>query len=146
MQNYSTAVQLGQYDVQEAIVELDEVITNKFMMHCFADFYIEIHGCYDIFGFSDPLSDTQRINEYKYVYEQLLKYIFGCQDKILNKEKDYLKSYNEAIKMREKTITSTTERKKLVYQKLRNDWLDDLINGIADMLQLEKQLKSRGGE
>ena len=72
-------------------------------------------------NFKDSLSDKERINEYKYVYEQYLKYIFKNQDVILNVEKNYKRMLMEAEELRKRTSDSATERKKLVYQSLRNE-------------------------
>lgn len=142
--NYSTQVQSGVLDLKAAFLELDELIQNEFVIPTFVDFWYNIDSKYQAMNFKDSLSDKERINEYKYVYEQYLKYIFKNQDTILNGEKNYKRMLREAEELRKRTSDSATERKKLVYQSLRNEWLDNLIYYLKDINNVVNQHK--GGD
>lgn len=143
---YASQVQNGFVDIRQAVLELDEIVQDEFVIPTFVDFWPTINNTYKSMDFKDNIDDNTRIQEYKYVYEQYLKYIFKNQDVILNREKNYKKMLLEAEELRKRTSDSATERKKLVYQYLRNLWLDNLIYYLRDINNVVMQHKGGNDE
>lgn len=141
MNSYITSVLNGSITLNDAILDLDEDIRNSFYVCSFEDFWLEVNDWYNTFGFQDKLTDKQRKDEYKYIYTNFLKYVFKNQDKILNKDNDYKKMYDYCINLRTKTQTIPESREKIVYNKMRNNWIDNLINKLLEMQELVKQYK-----
>ena len=60
-----------------------ETLISLFRMQDFNTMFMLIDQQYRQLGFRDPLTDSERIAEYKYITQQLRKYIAGRQDPIL---------------------------------------------------------------
>lgn len=89
--------------------------------------------------FHDDISDEQRIDEYKYIVQQLNKYI--------SKRKEELIKLDSMEDMAGQVIVWLGEssqyggsRKELVYNFLRDAWLREVLSALSTMLeQVEEQ-------
>lgn len=88
---------------------------------------------YDNLGFSDQMSDQQRVDEYKWIVQQLRKYMFSKQDDILGCD-----SVDEMVARVDDLIGRAEEygddRKHVVYNFVRDHWLYELRNHLSNML------------
>ena len=78
---------------------------------------------YDVLRFSDRLSDAERLDEYKWIVQQMNSFLTKIRTRLLScKDADAMVTLlMEAMSPSGKTELGT--RKALVYQKLRQQWL-----------------------
>jgi len=111
-------------------------IESMFLMPTLYKMWPDIQTRYMQMGFKDNLSDSEMIAEYTYILEQYRKYISSHQKEILSNRDDLEKMLEVVEVLIEKAPEKDMERKILVYNTLRDDWLIDLYNvivmGIAD--------------
>ena len=111
-------------------------IESMFLMPTLYKMWPDIQTRYMQMGFKDNLSDSEMIAEYTYILEQYRKYISSHQKEILSHRDDLEKMLEVVEVLIEKAPEKDMERKILVYNTLRDDWLIDLYNvivmGIAD--------------
>lgn len=89
-----------------------------------------IQATYKSMGFSDPMSDSQVIDEYSYISEQMHKFVSKKYTEIMKYQDDLeamVDYVNEIISRLDET---SKDRKMLVYYMLRDDWLIQLRNAI----------------
>lgn len=141
MYQYNNEVTMGRLSLDEAIIQCKEDIENEFYIETFVDFIPKIDAIYNSLPFHDNISDQERIDEYKYCYEQFQKYIRAREEEVKDKKDNFDELYKLVIKYRKDTDQTSRERKKLIYHKLRNMWLDNLIAIISEMIELIKRFK-----
>lgn len=120
--------------------ELDELFREPFNVPDLAQLWSRIHGYYKDMGFRMPLTDmetgavltdNQMIDEYQWIYGQYRKFIGSHKTPWLaltDNLESMLATIKDAI---EKDSKTPANRKELVYQVLRNDWLNDTWNHMA---------------
>lgn len=88
---------------------------------------------YKNLGFTDQMTDQQRVDEYKWIVQQLRKYMFSKQDGILDCD-----SVEDMVACVDKLIGTADEygedRKHVVYNFVRDHWLYELRNHLSNML------------
>ena len=88
---------------------------------------------YDTLRFSDPLSDAERLEEFKWIVQQMNSFLTKMKTKLLScKNMEIMiemlrENYNPAGKM------ELSARKTLVYQKLRQQWVRTEIAKLQTM-------------
>ena len=118
--------------------ELEE-IKDKFTLPSLSAMWPIISQRYKAMGFHDVLTDAQMIEEYKYVLMQYRKYVGSHEQEILkhiNNLDDMLKVIEELI---DKAPELDTQRKILVYNTIRDDWLTDIYNTVVSVLQAREE-------
>lgn len=94
---------------------------------------------YDTLRFSDPLSDAERLEEFKWIVQQMNSFLTKMKTKLLScKNMEIMiemlrENYNPAGKM------ELSARKTLVYQKLRQQWVRTEIAKLQTMLMEEEE-------
>lgn len=78
---------------------------------------------YDALRFTDQLSDAERLEEYKWIVQQMNAFLSKIRTKLLS-----CKDMEAMIEMLGKSFTPTgkvelSTRRSLVYQKLRQQWV-----------------------
>lgn len=100
----------------------------------FGQFWHDAMNVYNAFGFSDKLTDDERIAEISYIHEQFKKYVGSHMDAIL-KVKD---SPENMLKVVEDLISKAPQkaktRRELVYITIRDNWLLSFYWTVAAML------------
>ena len=91
-------------------------------------------------GFTDPLTDSQRIEEFTYIVEQVRKYIFSKEKSILSYSHDLNKMLAFVDELISKAPEKSLERKTLVYYALRDEWLVHLRNDIWEAINNQKEI------
>ena len=93
---------------------------------------------YDILGFRDVITDAVRIDEYKYIAQQLRKYKFSKQDQVLSCD-----TVEEMFNVVENLIGNAAEygdsRKEIVYNFLRDHWLLGVYNTLGQVLMANNE-------
>lgn len=99
---------------------------------------------YDVLRFSDELTDVQRLEEYKWIIHQMNKFLSTVRKKLI-----IIEDHDAAMDFLKNTVipkgdTNITERKALVYQSLRQQWILTMINKIQEMQITEQQAQMKG--
>ena len=74
-------------------------------------------------GFTDELTDRDKIDEYTYIYEQYKKFVFSHQAPVLKHTNNLYAMSKYVERLIGKSAEKADTRKKLVYFALRDDWL-----------------------
>lgn len=114
--------------------EQREYLEQLLRMTDFSSMYDVIHAEYKHRELGIGLADEERIAEYKYIVEQLRKYIGSHVDQIRDHGADLQGMLEEIIAMISTASEIDTERKKLVYSFMRDRWLLEVYNGIVWMM------------
>lgn len=124
--------------------ELDELIREPFNVPDLAQLWPEIFQYYKDMGFRLPLTDmdtgavltdNQVIEEYQWIYGQYSKFIGTKREPWLSMSSDLevlLANVKDAIEKQSKTPAN---RRELVYQTLRNQWLLNTWNHVAWIIE-----------
>lgn len=99
----------------------------------FEGMWFTLKSMYSDLGFTDDITDQQRIDEYKWIVQQLRKYMFSKQDEILACDNltEMVAKVDDLIG---KADEYGDERKKVVYNFLRDHWLYELRNHLSNMI------------
>lgn len=97
-------------------------------------------GAYDALRFTDPMTDTQRLEEFQWIIKTMNSFLTKMRSKLNSCKKDLLL-------MKEVLIGSFTptghvnleSRKSLAYQKLRQMWVSQRIVEIEQAIEEMKQ-------
>lgn len=88
---------------------------------------------YENLGFTDA-TDQQKIDEYKWIVQQLRKYMFSKQDPIIGC-KDLDTMINAVDGLIADAAEYGDERKVIVYNFMRDHWLYELRNHLVQLWQ-----------
>lgn len=100
---------------------------------------------YDALRFTDPLSDAERLDEFKWVVQQMNVFLSKIRTKLLScKDLEAMievlgLSYTPAGKM------DLSARRSLVYQKLKQQWVRTEIARIKTMMLQEMEMEEQDG-
>lgn len=111
-----------------------EDLSLLFQMKDFRSMWDIIHNEYGRFDLGDKLDDNTRINEYKYITQQLRKYMASKQDSILSHGGDLESMQREVEALINRAPEYGDERKELIYNFLRDQWLMELYHGIQVLI------------
>lgn len=107
-----------------------EILEGSFRLTDFRSMFDIINGTYEALKFHDELTDNERIDEYKYITQQLRKYISGRQDTIMACGSDLQRMLVTVESWLSDAPEYGDDRKTLVYNFLRDSWLLELYNRI----------------
>lgn len=119
--------------------EQRQALENQFSLVDFVSMWPIIDEVYKRMGLGDLLADEERIAEYKYINEQLRKFVFKQEEPIMSHGGDLQGMFQEAVAMAEKSREYGDERKKIVYGALRDQWMGQLINLIITLMQPDEE-------
>lgn len=109
----------------------DEIEVALFRMKDFEGMWLELKNMYEYLGFTDELTDEQRISEFKWITQQLRKYISTKQDKVLSCE-----TIEDMVAVVENYIANAEEygstRPMVVYNFMRDHWLYEVHDGLVN--------------
>lgn len=99
---------------------------------------------YDVLRFTDHLSDAERLEEYKWIVQQMNSFLTKIRTKLLSC-KD-LEAMVEALKASYTPAgkIDLSARRALVYQKLRQRWMGTMINQLMAMLEQQEMEEQDG--
>lgn len=118
--------------------EFKAAVDQMFVAPSFVRMWGQIHLRYMQMGFTDHLSDGERIKEYKYITEQYRKFVFKSKGEVM-KLTDDPETVQGWVDSKLATLQEApTDRKALVYATFRDDWLTDLYN-TASMELVERE-------
>lgn len=112
--------------------EYKQTVELLFRAADFETMWMAVGNMYQYLGFTDKISDQQRIDEYKWIVQQLRKYMFTKQTTIMEKEsiEDMLAAVESLIG---KADEYGRERKEVVYNFMRDHWLYEVRDTLVSM-------------
>lgn len=118
---------------------VDEQRANDIMLmfqaRDFETMWYAIMAEYKELGFTDDIPDHEMIEEYTWITQQLRKYMFSKQDEILGCD-----SLEDMVAMVDSLIGKAgeygDERKKVVYNFMRDHWLYEVRNHLTGLIFL----------
>lgn len=103
---------------------------------------------YRALEFSDPISDTVRLEEFKWIIKEMNKFLTRMRTKLMP-----CREIDDAIQALLESFTPTGKvtiegRRSLAYQKLRQRWITQAINQLSQMNQemMEAMMAMQEGE
>ena len=104
-----------------------------FQARDFETMWYAIKDEYKDLGFVDSIDDKTRIDEYTWITQQLRKYMFSKQDEIMGCDslEDMVAKIDSLIG---KAGEYGDERKKVVYNFMRDHWLYEVRNYLVDLI------------
>jgi hypothetical protein len=115
------------------------VMSSLFQMTDFHSMFNIINSTYRELEFQDRLTDADRIAEYKYITQQLRKYISSHHDPIMTCGSNL----HAMLATVEAWLADAPEygddRKTIVYNFLRDNWLLEIYNGIKYLIDNREQ-------
>lgn len=124
---------------------MDQIIYNSlFTLPSYYDIWPTINATREAFGFNDPLSDSQLIEENRWVVQQYRKFVFTLEEEVMKAYRSggYEEVSEYLINKAEKLDDDFKDRKSAMYQALRNSWL----TGAIQIVSLEIDNKIVGGD
>lgn len=113
--------------------DIKKDIALLFRARDFQAMWYNLSNWYKNLGFTDELTDAQRIEEYKWIVQQLRKYMFSKQDDIMSCD-----SVDEMLEKVQALISKASEygddRKTVVYNFMRDQWLLELHSVLENIL------------
>lgn len=97
-----------------------------------------IKSAYETFGFTDKISDRDKIDEYKYINTQLRKYIGSNEAKLKKNVGNWIAVSKDVQDIVAKIEDKNDDRKSIVYSYLRNSWLTQvyvLVETIVEVME-----------
>lgn len=90
-------------------------------------------GTYEALMFTDTMSDNERLEEFKWVIQQMNAFLTRIRSKLLT-----CKDVDSMLKILEQNVVprgkmELTERKALVYQKLKQRWIKTIAAQLETM-------------
>lgn len=94
---------------------------------------------YDTLRFTDPLSDTERLEEYKWIVQQMNSFLTKIRTKLLS-----CRNVETMVEMLGTSFTPVgrvdlSARRALVYQKLRQQWVRTTMMRLQVMMAQEME-------
>ena len=104
-----------------------------------------MNDTYDTLRFTDPLSDAERLEEYKWIVQQMNSFLTRMRTRLLS-----CRDHEAMIEMLGNSFTPGGKmelgaRKALVYQKLRQQWVRTEIMRLQTMLAQEMETEEKDG-
>lgn len=113
-----------------------EMLMGFFQMRDFRSMWDIIYNEYELKHLSpDWMEAEELIAEFQYITQQLRKYISNHQDQILDHGADFEAMLKEIETLLSNAAEYAKERKELVYNFLRDQWLIELHDGIVWLME-----------
>lgn len=98
-----------------------------------------LNDTYDMLRLTDPLSDAERLEEYKWIVQQMNSFLTKMRTRLLS-----CKDLEAMVEMLGTSFTPTgkmelSTRRALVYQKLRQQWVRTEMTRLQAMLAQKKE-------
>ena len=124
---------------QESITNIREWIDEETRHIDLVASWESLCDTYDALRFTDRLSDADRLEEYKWIVQQMNSFLTKTRSKLLT-----CKDMEAMIEFLSKSFTpmgkvDLSNRKALVYQKLRQQWVRTEIMKLQTMMEMEVQ-------
>ena len=110
-----------------------------FHMRGFSEMFPIINQYYEQYKLGTDMTDDEKISEYTYVNEQLRKFAFKNQDRIMSHGSNLDDMLAEVEAMVESAGEYSNTRKGLMYNFIRDAWLLELHNAIMYLIDTKEE-------
>jgi hypothetical protein len=124
---------VGMSEFRDFIAELE----GAFVPRDYQSMWFQLNAKYKSLGFSDAISDEQRIREYEYIVKQFRKYISSQKDTFMEcrNAEDMLALINDRLDNAKEYGSSRSD---LVYNFVKDDWLHEIQGYLINWMYYEK--------
>ena len=112
-----------------------EVLDSFFMMKDFRSMWDIIYNEYETKHLDTWMYDDDMLKEFQYINQQLRKYISSHQDQIMDHGSDFEAMLKEIEELLGTASEYADNRKELIYNFLRDQWLVELHDGIVWLME-----------
>lgn len=112
---------------KETMEAIDELLSDTFTPRELTSFWGVIMDVYKAFDFRDKMSDDDLIAEFKWVNEQVNKFIGTKKDYIYSCKYDLYNMSNRIKEIKNSASEQLKDRKHVVYTYIRNQWISNLL-------------------
>lgn len=113
-----------------------EVLMGFFQMRDFRSMWDVIYNEYELKHLGPDFMEAEElIAEFQYITQQLRKYISNHQDQILDHGADFEAMLKEIETLLSSAAEYAKERRELVYNFLRDQWLIELHDGVIWLME-----------
>lgn len=118
--------------------EQRDALSNQFRMYGLLSMWEAINNEFDRLRFTDKLNDKEKIEEYQWITTQINRYISKHQAEIESAQtaQDTLEVLTSLIA---KAQDCNKDRRSLIYQSLRDMWLINTYNLVAQFDDTEEE-------
>lgn len=104
-----------------------------------------LNDTYDTLRFADPLSDAERLEEYKWIVQQMNSFLSKMRTRLLS-----CRDLEAMVEMLGTSFTPVgkvdlSARRALVYQKLRQQWVRTEMMRLRTMLAQDMETEEKDG-
>lgn len=117
-----------------AFADFKQRLELAFQPRNFQAMWFTLNEKYKSLDFKDSIADSVRIQEYKYIVQQLRKYMAKCKDDILYDCDNPEEMVEKIGYLLGNGAEYGNERKEIVYNFVRDDWLIEINNYILDYI------------
>jgi len=122
--------------------EVQSIMDEAFKVPSFIVLWPAIHRHYGELGFTDPITDAERIEEYTWIVQQLRKFISTKSGPISEKAEKPVEML--AVLQKIKTAadgkdTAVYDRKHLVFQLMRDDWIATFVTNLSLKIEEDRE-------
>lgn len=97
-----------------------------------------LQDTYDMLGFTDELSDADRMEEYKWIIKEMNKHLSRARKTLLTcRDLDAMKQ--ALMDMMTSTTQTVSGRPDLTYRKLKQRWVGQMLSKVTTMMEQEKE-------
>lgn len=94
---------------------------------------------YETLRFTDPLSDAERLEEFRWIVQQMNSFLTRMRSKLMScKDMDAMLELLRTSFIPAGKVDLST-RRALVYQKLRQQWVSTAMSGVMIMMEMEEE-------
>lgn len=116
-------------------------IQDNFAVYTFTDCYFRLRALWDQYSFTDHLSDEEMIAELRKVYTDFKRYIFSKESAVMKHEHNLSSMLEVVMQLQSKTSDKAETRAELLYNALRDEWLNQLHGAIVDTMNTDEEVE-----
>ena len=120
-------------------VDVEQALKVMFIQIPYFDFYPKISTKYKEFEFSDKLTDTEKLEEFASVYQQLRKFVGSKMSVVMGMQKQLHTLLSWVDDQLDKSDVYPKTRVDMVYNSLKVDWLRQVRNQVYALIEQREE-------
>lgn len=120
-------------------VDIEQALKVMFIQIPYFDFYPKISMKYKEFEFSDKLTDTEKLEEFASVYQQLRKFVGSKMSVVMGMQEQLHTLLAWVDDQLDKSDVYPKTRVDMVYNSLKVDWLRQVRNQVYALIEQREE-------
>lgn len=120
-------------------VDVEQALKVMFIQIPYFDFYPKISTKYKEFEFSDKLTDTEKLEEFASVYQQLRKFVGSKMSVVMGMQEQLHTLLSWVDDQLDKSDVYPKTRVDMVYNSLKVDWLRQVRNQVYALIEQREE-------